>query len=195
MTTTFKTMKLFAIMVLMLTAISCGSKKEEKGSTETATTTQTLTVDQLLANPENYLDSTVTIEGLCSHLCSQGGRKAFIQGNADNMQIRCEAFPGMKEPFPGEAVHKPMKVTGILREQRIDEEYLKCLEESVQNDRDRKEATCETERAAHGQKEISTLEGRVADYRARIAENVAKGGNPYLSFYYIESTGYEILPE
>lgn len=194
MITKLRTIKLIAMVVLMVSIASCGSKKEEKNSEEVATT-ETITVDALLANPETYLDSTVTIEGLCSHLCSHGGRKAFVQGNADNIQIRCEAFPGMKEPFPGEAVHKPLKVTGVLREQRIDEEYLKCLEESVQNDGDQAEATCETERKAHGQKEISTLEGRVQDYRARIAESIAKGGNPYLSFYYIEATGYEILPD
>ena len=54
---------------------------------------------------------------------------------------------------------------------------------------------CDTERAAQGQANLTTLNERIADYRARIAERQAKEGKDYLSFYYVEATGYEILPE
>jgi len=181
----------FAIMLLSLA--SCGGDGNKQKTETSETKSDALTVDQVLTNPDQYVDKTITIEGLCSHLCAHGGVKAFIQGNADNMQLRCEAFPGMNEPFSGETVHKALKVTGKLREQRIDEEYLKALENSdIDGDR---ETGCDTERTAHGQQDLKTLNDRIADYRARIAESVAKGGKDYLSFYYMDATGYEILPD
>jgi len=186
-----KIFNLLAISVMALLAAACGGNKQQAETAESQS--DALTVDRVLASPQQYVDETVTIEGLCSHLCAHGGVKAFIQGNADNMQLRCEAFPGMDAPFPGETVHKALRVTGILREQRIDESYLRSLENSAIDGSH--ETGCDTERAAHGQQDLKTLNDRIADYRARIAESVKNGGKDYLSFYYLDATGYEILPD
>ena len=195
----------FATVALAILAVSCGSKKAQDTVTEESTSA--LTVEEIIDNLDQYVDQTVTVEGICSHLCSHGGRKAFLQGNADNKQLRCEAFPGMDAPFAGETVHKPLSVTGIVREQRIDENVLQEWERTEQErvyavNAEGGNATageaasgCDTERAAHGQANLTTLNERIADYRARIAESVAKGGKDYLSFPYLEATAYEILPE
>ncbi len=201
-----KTFYLFASMALIFIATACNNSKS--GSTEAeGTAAGTLTVDELLTNPDNYVDQTVTFEGICSHLCKHGGRKAFVQGNADNMMLRCEAFPGMNKPFSGETIHHPIRVTGIFHEERIDEEYLQELERIEQNRVDyinnkggeatagEEQSGCDTERAAHGQQDLNTLNERIADYRSRIADRKATEGKDYLSFYYIEATGYEILPD
>lgn len=186
-----KTIFYSVIVMMAIFAAACSGNKQQAESAEAQS--DALTVDQVLQTPQEYVNETITIEGICSHLCAHGGAKAFIQGNADNMQLRCEAFPGMDAPFPGETVHKALKVTGILREQRIDEEYLQALENS--NIDGSHETGCDTERAAHGQQDITTLNSRIADYRERIAESVRHGGNDYLSFYYLDATGYEILPD
>lgn len=188
-----KTLNLIAIFVMAIIFAACGGNGGKQQAKTAEIQPDALTVDQVLASPEQYIDKSITIEGLCSHLCAHGGVKAFLQGNADNMQLRCEAFPGMDAPFPGETVHKALKVTGILREQRIDENYLRSLENS--NIDGNHETGCDTERAAHGQQDIKTLNDRIADYRARIAESVRNGGKDYLSFYYMDATGYEILQD
>ncbi|MCM1449601.1 MAG: hypothetical protein NC082_04620 [Clostridiales bacterium] len=200
-----KTIYLFAALAMTMLATACSGSKTNNDTT--VEENESLTVDQLLTNPDQYVDQTVTFEGICSHLCSHGGRKAFIAGNADNMQLRCEAFPGMDAPFASETIHKPLKITGILHEERINEEYLQELERTEQERAyavnseggdavaGERESGCETERAAQGQQNLKTLNERIADYRARIAERQAKEGKDYLSFYYVETTGYEILPE
>lgn len=201
-----KTILFFATLAMLLVTTSCGGSKTNT-TTDADETVDTMTVDDLLTNAEQYVDQTVTFEGICSHLCKHGGRKAFIAGNADNMIIRCEAFPGMDAPFAGETVHKPLKVTGIFHEERIDEDYLQNLERMEQERAyninseggdvtpGESQSGCDTERAAQGQANLTTLNERIADYRARIAERQAKEGKDYLSFYYVEATGYEILPE
>lgn len=200
-----KTIFLLATLVLALVTTSCNSSNKNQNAGNDAEDTAAVTVDEVLTNPDKYVDQTVTLEGICSHLCKHGGRKAFVQGNADNMLLRCEAFPGMDAPFSGEAIHHPIKVTGIFHEERIDEAYLQQMEqmgEEIANSANNGEGVaaqpeigCETERAAHGQQDIATLSERVADYRARIAERDSIEGKPYLSFYFLEATGYEILPD
>lgn len=201
-----KTIYLFAAMALTLIATACGGSKSSQ-NTEADNNSSALTVDELLTDPAGYVDRTVTFEGICSHLCKHGGRKAFVMGNADNMLLRCEAFPGMDEPFSADAIHHPIRVTGTFREERIDESYLQELERTEQerayninqNGGDvnpgEQESGCDTERAARGQQDLNTLNERIADYRARIAERDSLEGKPYLSFYYLEATGYEILPD
>ena len=45
--------------------------------------------------------------------------------------------------------------------------------------------------AARGET-ANTPEKRIADFRAQIAKRQAESGKPYLSFYYLEATDYEI---
>lgn len=189
----------------MVTA--CGSNKADNASTIDA---ETITVDEVLANPGSFVGDTIVLEGVCSHLCRQGGKKAFVVGSADSLMLRCEAFPLMGSPFPQEVVHRPIAVAGIVREQRIDEEAIVAMEvqnaerlqqiaetsgeESAQRAASA-ESGCATERTAQGQHDIITFADRMADYRARIAVRNEKEGKPYLSYYYVDAISYEVLPE
>ena len=187
---------------------SCGGSS--KSAEAPAEQLEGISVDEVMANPDSLVGDTIVIEGVVSHLCRQGGRKAFVAGNGDNVMLRCEAYPLMGEPFAQESVHHPVRVKGVLREQRIDEDAILEMEkqnavrlqniaaENGEESAERAahaESGCDTERAAQGQAELTTFNERMADYRAKIADSVAKGGNPYLSYYYLDAVSYEILPE
>lgn len=203
-----KALLFFSFMALCLTVVSCGGSASKSESLPDAS--EAISVDQVLADPDALVGDTIVIEGVCSHLCSHGGRKAFVAGSADSLMLRCEAFPLMGEPFPKSTVHHPIRVTGVLREQRIDEAAIAEMErennerlERIAQERGEESAElasraasgCDTERAAQGQKEIITFNERMADYRARIAERNEREGRPYLSFYYLDAISYETLPE
>ena len=190
----------------MMIVTACGNK----AATEAEVTDNTVSVDSLLVNPEAYLGDTISIEGVVSHLCAHGGRKAFVLGSSDSVMIRCDATPEMGGAFPQDCIHHPIMVKGVLVESRLTEDDVKQLEaqhaEQVKMIAEQagaeqaaaveKAATgCETERKAQGQGEIETFEAQIADYRARIAARAEKEGKPYLSSYYIEAVSYEILPE
>ena len=202
-----KTLKLsllvFATTMLM---VSCGSNNKNN---ETSVSENVVTVDDVLASPDEYVDQTVSMEGICSHLCKHGGRKAFIVGATANNMIRCEATQEMGGAFPSETIHKPLLVTGILRETRIGEDEIREMErqqaeriaraqeQGVEDaaaavDEADTAAGCETEKAARGQADIKSFNARMADYRARIAERDSVESKPYLSFYYLETTAYKI---
>lgn len=202
------TLLLFAIVLLgmLYTACSNNNSKNEEATEQTGS----ISVDDLMANAESLVGDTVTIEGVCSHLCKHGGRKAFVAGSNDSLLIRCEAFPLMGENFSRESVHKPIEVTGILREQRIDEQAIVEMEQqheaqlkNIENSKGEeaaKEAAeqqsgCDTERAAQGQQNVTSFSERMADYRTKIAARTEKEGKDYLSYYYIDAISYRTLPE
>lgn len=192
---------------LCLAMVSCGGASNSASSEEAA---GAISVDQLLADAENLVGDTIEIEGVCSHLCRHGGRKAFVVGSADSVLIRCEAFPLMGEPFPKSTIHQPIRVKGVVCEERIDEAAIQNMirqyEESQKAAAEKAaeageeapaevESGCATERAAQGQKNLTAFDDRIADYRAKIAARQEKEGKPYLSFYCLQAISYEILPE
>ncbi len=188
-----KFLKLFSAAILAVAMTACGSSSKDKAQADIAEP-EALSVDALLAAPDSLVGQTVTIEGVCSHLCKHGGRKAFVAGASDGNLIRCEATAEMGGYFPKETIHRPIRVTGVLVEERIDSTVIAQIEEQDKNKSDC-ESGCETERKAQAQAELTSLADRIADYRAKIAERTEKEGKPYLSFYYINSTNYEILGE
>lgn len=200
---------LFAFSAIaMLAMASCSSKSADNiAATEEVVA---LSVDSVMANPDNFVNDTISVEGVVSHLCKHGGKKAFLLGTGEDILIRCEATEQMGGFFPQETIHHPMLAKGILRETRIDEDVVKQLEAAheaqvaqlaEQLDSEQLAQTadnpggCETERKAQGQGDIDSFAAQMADYRAKIADRAAREGKSYLSQYYLETISYEILPE
>lgn len=180
-----KTIFAMAMSVMALAFAACGSKEADNAQEETA---KVLTVDEILAAPDAYVDSLITFEGVCSHTCAHGATKMFVLG--DNGQLlRVEA--GELGSFDTECVNNPVIVTGILKEDRIDEEYLAAwAAENAAKHGDGK-GGCQTDNAARGV-QSNAVDSQIVEYRARIAERDSIEGKPYLSFYYVEAQSYKI---
>lgn len=184
-----------AITVITVTGTSCGNKQSQ--NTSEATTEQSassaLEIDSLLANAESLAGQEVTIEGVCTHTCKHGAKKIFLMGSDDTQVIRVEA--GTLGAFDTKCVNSIVRVTGTLKEQRIDEAYLQNWEAQLKAQVAEKhgtgEAGCDSEKKARGET-ASTPEARIADFRAKIADRKEKTGKDYLSFYFMEASSYEI---
>ena len=119
---------------MLLAATACGGKKAEEtsGSNAAKETAKisAMQVDDVLAHADTLVGKTVTLEGVCTHICSHGGRKIFLMGSDDTQTIRIEG--GRIGKFAPECVNKVVTVEGIVREDRIDEEYLRRRRGRVQ---------------------------------------------------------------
>ena len=106
-------------------------------------------------------------------------------GSDDTQTIRVES--GKLGKFDPQCVGSIVRVKGILREQRVDEDYLRSWEEQVRTQAGEQHGTtaagCDSEKKARGET-AATVEGR-------IAERNAAEGKPYLSFYFVEAQSYE----
>lgn len=183
---------LFAIAII---GTSCGNKQQKNVSEATTeqTTSSALEIDSLLANAENLVNKEVTIQGVCTHTCKHGAKKIFLMGSDDTQVIRVES--GELGAFDPKCVNSMVRVTGTLKEQRIDEAYLQNWEAQLKaqaaENHGTGEAGCDSEKKARGET-ANTPEARIADFRAKIADQKTKNGKEYLSFYFMEATSYEV---
>lgn len=184
-----------ALMAITFIGTACGNKQQKSASEATTeqSASSALEIDSLLANAESLAGQEVTIEGVCTHTCKHGAKKIFLMGSDDTQVIRVEA--GTLGAFDPKCVNSIVRVTGILKEQRIDEAYLQNWEAQLKAQTAEKhgtgEAGCDTEKKARGET-ATTPETRIADFRAKIADRKAKTGKEYLSFYFMEANSYEV---
>lgn len=183
----------FAMACAAMLLASC-SGSQSKTEAEAQPEAVVITVDDILATPEAYVDSTVTFEGVCTHTCKHGATKMFLMGSDDTKMLRVEACE--LGSFDTKVINHPVVVEGTVREQRIDEPFLaqweqQLAEGSAEKHGDNEEGGCATEKAAHGVKGDTNADV-IADYRAKIAERQAQEGKPYLSFYFVEAKSYKI---
>lgn len=187
---------IFVLSTLLLSLNSCQNKNKNKNTEDQQTETATLSVDELLDKAESLTDKTVTVEGVCTHICKHGGRKIFLMGSDDTKNIRIESTE-QTGAFKQECVNSMVSVTGKLVEKRIDEDYLTKWEAEVkaktaEKHGDGKSAGCSSEQKAQNESPANTIEARIENFRKRIAEEKEKTGKEYLSFYHIEASSYEI---
>lgn len=182
---------LTAVIFTALFSTSCNSNKTEEASASDYTA-NILSVDSLMANAETYVGDTIIVEGICSHLCKHGGRKAFIMSNDSSQVLRCEATSAIGGAFSPECVGHKLSVVGVVCENRIGEPEILEMEAQHSQTAGASDHSCATEAKAQGQDSISEFDARMADYRSRISKRLADEGKDYLSFYYIEATSYGI---
>ena len=197
MITLNKSLCVLASALTLTLMVSCGNKTAQPGTTasteQNAAPQAVMSIDELLASAEKNIGKEVTFKGICTHTCKHGAKKMFMMGSDDTKTIRVES--GSLGSFDTRCINNLVQVTGIVEEQRIDEAYLQQWEESAKNQTMEQhgdgEAGCDSEKKARGETG-NTVEERIADFRAQIAERKAKEGKDYLSFYYVTATAYQI---
>lgn len=182
------------LLAALVTITSCGnSNKQSQPENAEQTASAALSIDNLLADADSLVDQKVTIEGVCTHTCKHGATKMFLMGSDDTKTIRVEA--GALGSFDTKCINSIVTVTGILKEQRIDEAYLQNwearLKAQTEESHGETAAGCDSEKKARGET-ANTPEARIAEFRAKMAERKAAVGKDYLSFYYMEASSYEI---
>lgn len=193
-------MKIKSLIMLAaaVAMVSCGGNASKSSTdeqqAEAAIEQAAMEIDALLTDVASLTNQQVVIEGICTHICSHGGRKIFLMGSDDTKIIRIEAAE--LGAFDQKCVNSIVKVGGILREERIDEEYLKQWEERIAtntaDEHGDDESGCNTEKAARGETGNTAAE-RIADFRTKIAARNAAEGKEYLSFYFVEALAYEVV--
>lgn len=180
-------------MTLGLASCGDGSNKSKEQASAEEVTPAALEVDQVLADPDSLVGDTIEIEGICTHICKHGGGKIFLMGSDDTKTLRVEAGESIGS-FPQETVNSIVRVTGVLVEDRIDEDYLAQWEARIadQAKETQGEGGCAADMKANAEAATNTVRERIANFRSRIAERTEKEGKPYVSLYHIEGLSYEI---
>lgn len=106
---------LLAVVAIALLLVSCGNNANEEKPV--------FTVEQALAQIQDLVDSSITIEGTVVHVCKEGGGKMFLVGEDQDSKIKIEASDEVTM-FEVELEGSDVIVQGVVVELRIDEAYL-----------------------------------------------------------------------
>src|SRR5215469_8008586 len=134
--------QLVLLAVLVSALFSCSGNKNQAAIQD-----DKIELDQLLAVADQKVDSTLTVVGYVTHTCKHTGKRCFIVGESQDLSLRVEA-QGEIETFSPELIGSKLAVTGILKEQRLSNEYINEMETDVklqQLNEEMSEEACATE--------------------------------------------------
>ncbi len=184
------------VMTVLLISTNSFTLKAENPvlSNISSNNTKVLDVDDVLVKAESLVGKSVTVEGVCTHICSHGGKKLFIKGSDDSKVIRVQA--GQLGSFDASCINNMLTIIGEVKEDRIDEAYLAKWEATTKESEAKEEdhhscGSCSKEKSTPNAKSNSTLD-KIADYRQQISERVKSEGKAYLSYFYVEATKYSV---
>ncbi len=116
----------FFIYALIFFVIACNNPKKQDNnfSDQSADSpVEVVMVDQILENPDEYIDKKVKVEGLVTHVCKHSGKRLHLTSKSSSNMIRVEAAEGINQ-FERELEGNDIVVEGIFHRQIIDEDYL-----------------------------------------------------------------------
>lgn len=185
--------KLFLLFAASIFLFACGNQTGEKAKNEESATSEVkvMQAHDLLKQAADYVDKEVQVEGTVVHVCQHGGKRMFIKSEMDTTDTRLKITTGEDiSAFKAEDEGSKVVVTGILKEERIDEEYLSKWEEEVMAEagedhriHDGKHGEGETHDDHSADEDLAKIE----NYRNQIAES----DKDYLAFYSIEAKSYK----
>ena len=191
--------KLIYLSLLTLVIVSCGTsyEKSENNKSEEIAQAVDVTVMNFESKAADLVGKPINITATVNHVCQHGGKRMFLvaEGSEESIKVvPCEKLASFNTDLQGYTV----KVSGIIEELIIDEEYLIEWENELAEEAEVEKSEIEHTGEGHGEdsegeeeemdENAEALES-IASYRQQIAES----GTDHLSFYTIVCDDYEKL--
>lgn len=163
--------KLLAFFVVAALLAGCTNEQSGDQKKTPAEKEQTATPQIELASFNDaageYVDKKVAVTGIVDHVCKHGGKKILLVADGADLHINSD------KRFDDEIQGSKVEVTGIVREERIDEsDCLQMEEDNIQSHK-----TGETDESLYERKQK-----QITFYR----DSMEKAGVDHLSFYSLE---------
>lgn len=94
----------FAALAAVVGLAAC-SKPAEKQET-------IYSIDEVYTQADSLVGDTISFQGVCTHLCKHGGRKAFLMGSDENRILRVEGAE--MGNFDAACINNIVRVKGVL---------------------------------------------------------------------------------
>ncbi|MFO8053822.1 MAG: hypothetical protein R6U19_01485 [Bacteroidales bacterium] len=182
--------KLLVVLTLGVFLFACNNESaKDKEEAKEGSEVSALTTEELLASADEHVEEEVVVKGSMVHACAHGGERMFIksEGSDERLKVTCgEGVPSFKQEDEGST----FLVTGILKEKRIDEEYLDNWEKEVKEElseehhvHDGKHCDEETHKDEEEPAELARIES--------MRQEIKESEKDYLSDFSLEATSYE----
>lgn len=115
--------KSLSLIFIVLVIAACNKSGNKQSAKESAGTPIPVLVDELLKNPDPYIEKAVSIEGLVTHVCRHSGARLHLKAGGSNEFVRVEAKGDIGQ-FDRELEGDNLLITGVFHKQIIDKEFL-----------------------------------------------------------------------
>ena len=182
---------LFGILIVVF-MLGCCNQNAKQDTSDSDVQVEKLTLAILVSETENYVDKSVMTEGTVDHVCKHGGKKMFIFGESPDDRIKITVGENMSS-FDPVLEGSDVIVSGIVRELRVDEDYLSNWEMEISTNKNEKgkhkvmgDGDGEHEDDEEDENSIEDEMNQIDQLRKQLEAS----GEDHLSFYSVECTEY-----
>lgn len=170
--------KLALLFTLTLMLSACGSKKQEESKVNE---TVYMEVPDFMKISQENIGKEIKVKGTVTHVCSHSGRRCFIVDPSGEQTLKIEASGDIKS-FGRELSGTDIQVTGIVRETRLETEYLNEWETKVKED---------VENIENDGEQCASELSNIQEMRDWMKAN----NKDYYSIIYLDGLSYETINE
>ncbi len=105
--------KLLFLLFMVVATVSCNYSGTKVAEADKMAEPAIVNIEDLFTNTHEFVDDTISLKGLCIHVCKHGGKKMFLQGIDENQLVKVFA-EGEITAFEQELVGSHVVVTGLL---------------------------------------------------------------------------------
>lgn len=173
----------FMMIILAVAVISCSNQQKDQTNREVESASKPLVVTEVMDNPSQHVDQTLTVEGIVAHVCQHGGKRLHISKAGTEQIIRVRTGKNMS-PFDKSLEGSTVRITGRFVEERLDQEYLNQLRKGQQEAEHQHDASGSEASDAEGQ---GVSEAFIQEMQQKI-NNSEKG---YITEYWLTAEQLE----
>jgi len=173
--------------ILLFVATGCNHFTKENVQ-QNATDTGKITVATFLTNAPDWINKVIVIEGTVSHTCKHGGKRMFLVDGNDSVSVEITTGPDIVK-FDDALVGSRVRISGLLKEERIDEKYLSEWENEIKKPQENHEVGVHTGAKGHMDQTDQDKLDQIASYR----QDLKAAGKDHLSFFSVEAEKIEEL--
>jgi len=156
----YKRLLLFVLISAIITSCGNNGKKDVQVKQDSPDASAKVEFASLIANPDNYVGKTISVEGKVVHVCTESGKKMFLVGENPDVRLFVAAGENISK-FPMELLGSEITVEGVITK-RAGQQTAKA--EGMHNEGAEMAAdSCETEKAMAAQ---STMADIIMEYKS-----------------------------
>lgn len=178
--------KLLSISILLIFLVTSCNQSDKEAGDKTGSDTTLLTVAAFDTSAYHSVDKPVIIEGTVLHTCKHGGKRMFLADGNDSITVEITTGPDIPK-FDESLIGSRVRVTGLLREERIDDKYLNEWEAEVKQPSENHDAGIHTGTKGH---EDQAVQDKLDQINA-LREQLKKSGKDHLSNFSVEALSFK----
>jgi len=179
------TKKIFCLFILSALIISACNNGTKNDGAKTNADTVKVTVLTFEKQADKFVNKPVFIEGTVLHICKHGGERLFLADGNDSITVEVTAGPKMTR-FEESMIGSKIRITGMLKEERIDAKYLNEWEAEIKKPQENHNVGIHTGTKGHEDEGVKEKLDQIAALR----DELKKSGKDHLSNFSIEASKY-----